>query len=113
MKTLIVSGESPVPERLRDLITRGSTSVDQRRAADFTSVAIPDVDRVVFWSTGDEPELRQLAERQAKAEKAEGRETVVFVTTQRREKVPGLSPTEMYSWPEDEDRLTMAFLTGA
>ena len=113
MKTLIISGESSVPEQLRDIIARGSTSVDQRVATDFASVAIPDVDRVVFWSTGGDAELRQLAERQAKAEKAEGRETVVFVTTKPGDRVPGLSPTEVYTWPQDEDRLTMAFLTGA
>jgi hypothetical protein len=29
------------------------------------------------------------------------------------DRVLGLSDTEVFLWPEDDDRLTMAFLTGA
>jgi hypothetical protein len=115
MKTLVISaGDGPLPETLRDMITRGSTSVEQRRAADLLPGApMPAADRIVFWSTGADPGLRQLAIRYARAEQAEGREAIVFVTTTPGEAVAGLSKTEVFVWPQDQDRLTMAFLTGA
>jgi hypothetical protein len=115
MKTLLISGgETPLPDPLRDVITRGSTSVEQRRAADLPAGAsLPDADRIVFWSTGSDPALRQLASRYAQAEQAERREAIVFVTTTTDAGVAGLSNTEVFVWPQDQDRLTMAFLTGA
>lgn len=113
MKTLLIS-DAPVPDRLREFITRGSTQVDERRVADeASSAAMPDADRIVFWSTGGDAGLRQLASRYAKAEKAERREAIVFVTTTADDPVAGLSSTECFLWPQDEDRLRMAFLTGA
>jgi hypothetical protein len=113
MKTLLIT-DAPVPERLREFITRGSTSFDQRHVADEASSAgMPDVDRIVFWSTGADAGLRQLASRYAQAEKAERKEAIVFVTTTPDDPVVGLSNTECFLWPQDEDRLRMAFLTGA
>ena len=113
MKTLIIT-DAAVPDRLRDFITRGSTSVDERRVADEASSGVlPDADRIVFWSTGADAGLRQLASRYAKAEKAERKEAIVFVTTTPDDPVVGLSNTECFLWPQDEDRLRMAFLTGA
>jgi hypothetical protein len=35
------------------------------------------------------------------------------VTAAAHDPVPGLSNTEYFLWPQDEDRLRMAFLTGA
>jgi hypothetical protein len=115
MKTLLISGgETPIPEALRTVITRGSTSVEQRRAADLsTGSPMPDADRIVFWSTGSEPGLRQLVSEYAKAEHVEHREAIVYVTTKPGDSVAGLSNTEVFVWPQDQDRLTMAFLTGA
>jgi hypothetical protein len=115
MKTLLISGGvTPLPDTLRDVITRGSTAVEQRRATDLApGASMPDADRIVFWTTGSDPALRQLASRYAKAEQAERREKIVFVTTQPGDRVPGLSTTEIFVWPQDQDRLTMAFLTGA
>ena len=49
----------------------------------------------------------------AKAEKRAGREAIVFVTTDAAESVEGLSEGEHFVWPRDEDRLIMAFMTGA
>ena len=113
MKTLLIA-DAPVPDRLRQFITRGSTSVDQRRVADeASSDGMPDADRIVFWSTGADAGLRQLASRYAKAERAQRREAIVFVTTTPDDPVVGLSSTECFLWPRDEDRLRMAFLTGA
>jgi hypothetical protein len=74
---------------------------------------MPDADRIVFWSAGPDTGMRQLASRYAQAEKAERREAIVFVTTTPDEPVAGLSDTECFLWPQDEDRLRMAFLTGA
>ena len=115
MKTLLISGGgTPLPETLRDLITRGSTSVEQRRAAEVEAAGpMPDADRIVFWSPGSDPALTQLARQYAKAERAEHRETIVFVTTKPDAGVAGLPNTEIFVWPQDQDRLTMAFLTGA
>jgi hypothetical protein len=112
MKTLLIT-DAPVPQPLREFITRGSTSVDERRVADQASSAVmPAADRIVFWSTGADAALRQLAARYAKAEKATRKEAIVFVTTTPGA-VAGLSNTEYFLWPQDEDRLRMAFLTGA
>jgi hypothetical protein len=113
MKTLLIT-DAAVPDQLREFITRGSTSVDQRRVADeASSDVLPDADRIVFWSTGADAGLRQLASRYAKKEKAERKEAIVFVTTTTDDPVVGLSNTECFLWPQDEDRLRMAFLTGA
>ena len=113
MKTLLIA-DSPVPELLQEFITQGSTSVDQRRVADQAGgTDLPDVDRIVFWSSGPDAGLRELASRYAKAEQAQRREAILFVTAAAGESVPGLASTECYQWPLDEDRLRMAFLTGA
>jgi hypothetical protein len=57
--------------------------------------------------------VHDLAARLARAEKTSRREAIVFVTDHDGDTVPGLSETEFFVWPQDEDRLTMAFLTGA
>lgn len=111
MKTVLIADE-PVPERLREVITRGSTSIDERRTAQVTSGELPQADRIVFWSKGTDG-LRTLAARYATAERAQRRELIVFVTTEPGEPMAGLTSTEWFVWPQDEDRLRMAFLTGA
>jgi hypothetical protein len=112
MKTLLIA-DAPVPELLQEFITRGSTSVDQRGVDDQAGAGMPDADRIVFWSAGSDTGLRQLASRYAKAEQAERREAILFVTAAAVDPVPGLANTECFRWPQDEDRLRMAFLTGA
>jgi hypothetical protein len=115
MKTVLITGNAPVPAQLRQLLERGSTSFFEQRAVDLRNAAPIEADRVVFWSIAGEPDIRQLAEQYAKAEAVEHRESLVFVTTDTASAaVPtDLSPTEWYVWPRDEDRLKMAFLTGA
>ena len=115
MKTLVISSEgAAVPDKILDVIARGSTSFEQRRAADLPpAAALPAADRVVFWAAGKDPGLKTLAARYAQAERAERREMIVFITTSAAEAVRGLSSTEVFVWPQDEDRLTMAFMTGA
>ena len=114
MKTLLISGaDLPLPPALRAVIVRGSTSVDERNASELDpSATLAGVDRIVFWSAGDRA-TRTLAAEYAKAEKREGREAIVFVTTDASESVEGLSEGELFVWPRDEDRLIMAFMTGA
>lgn len=74
MKTLLISGGAPLPDTLRDTITRGSTSVVERAAR---------------------------------------RDVIVYVTSEGQPPADGVAPDETYVWPCDEDKLTMAFMTGA
>ena len=117
MKTLVISGAgAPLPAPLRAVIARGSTSVDERRAADIdpaSPVPLAAVDRVVFWSAASDAAVRALAARFARAEAPQRREAIVFVTADGSEQIDGLSQSEVYVWPADEDRLMMAFMTGA
>jgi hypothetical protein len=115
MKTLIITaGDLPIPAELDDVIARGSTSVERRRVSDIVpSAPMPDADRVVFWSSGADLVVRQLAVRYAKAENKARKEVIVFVTDATVPTIPRLSATEVFVWPQDRDRLTMAFMTGA
>lgn len=113
MKTLLISGGTPLPAAIRETIERGSTSLIEKRAGDVDPETALDVDRVVFWATNGDDELRTLAERCARAERRERREALVFVTPDDHPKVSGLAANEVFVWPRDEDRLTMAFMTGA
>jgi hypothetical protein len=114
MKTLLIrGGGAPVPNTLREVIANGSTWLEERDAADVDPAGpLSDADRVVFWTTGDAA-VRELAARYARAENAERKEVVVYITTSAGEKVPDLSTDEIYLWPQDEDSLTMVFMTGA
>ena len=113
MRTLLISGgETAPPASLVDLLTRGSTSLEQRRAADLAGAGLIDVDRVVFWSEGDDAAIVDVATRYRDAERADEREAIVFVTASQS--TPAALPnTETYVWPQDRDRLMMAFMTGA
>jgi hypothetical protein len=115
MRTLVITaGDTPLPSDLDEVIVRGSTIVDRRRVSDFPpTAATPAADRVVFWSSAPDASMRQLAGRFVRAEAQAHRETIVFITTTPGETVKGVSPSELYVWPQDRDRLTMAFLTGA
>ena len=115
MRTLLISGgQTAPPASLVDLLTRGSTSLEQRRAADLTgSGSLTDADRVVFWSEGDDAAIEEVAARYHRAERAERREAIVFVTASRSTQPAALPNTETYVWPQDRDRLVMAFMTGA
>jgi len=120
MRTVLIAGDVPAPRALRELIERGSTSFVEHRAADLVrdaagSAAALDADRIVFWSASDDADVERLAEWYANAEAAARREIVVFVTAEGVGATPSakLAPHEVFLWPRDEDRLKMAFLTGA
>ena len=121
----MISGDAPLPAALRELVERGSTVVERRQAGELAArsegerllpeEALPnEVDRVVFWAAVQDPAVTRLANACARREGSAGREAIVFVAGE-----PGaaegveVSAAELYIWPRDEDRLTMAFLTGA
>jgi hypothetical protein len=112
MKTLLISGSQPLPAPLRELIAKGSTSLLERPANETSTSAGLDADRVVFWATSGDRDIQELATRLARAEARERREVIVFVTPDGSS-ADGLAANEMFSWPGDEDRLKMAFMTGA
>jgi hypothetical protein len=88
--------------------------MEQRHAADLAPTgSLMDADRVVFWSAGHDPVIAEIAERYRTAERAERREAIVFVTGSQSTPATTLPNTETYVWPQDRDRLMMAFLTGA
>jgi hypothetical protein len=115
MKTLVITaGDTPLPPELEQVIRRGSTSVERRRAADVPpAAAMPDADRIVFWSSTPDQAIRHLASRYGRAEMKSRTETIVWVTTTPGDTVPEVAPGELFLWPQDQDRLTMAFMTGA
>jgi hypothetical protein len=113
MKTVIIRGKSPLPEALRDVVERGSTSVHECHVPGPTPMP-RDVDRFVFFATGDDPDVAAAARQAARAERSEGAEKLVYVLADANAPaIEGLAPTEVYVWPRDEDRLKMAFMTGA
>ena len=104
-----------MPDALRDLVERGSTSLVQRGVAELDGAPRLDADRIVFWTAGSDPRLVELAERYARVEAVERKEMLVFVGADAAA-VAGtssLAPKEVFVWPRDEDLLKMAFLTGA
>jgi len=115
MKTVVIRGAAPLPDELRDVIARGSTSVVEREAAELDGAPPLEADRILFWNAADDPRLRALAERYAERERRERRESLLFVTSEAA--APGggdrLRPDEVFLWPRDEDRLVMAFMTSA
>jgi hypothetical protein len=114
MKTAIVTGTGSVPGELRDLVEKGSTSLVEHRLdalADGAQLRL-DADRIVFWTASPHAAITEMARRYARREAAERREVIVFVTADGVA-APALPPNECFVWPRDEDRLKMAFLTGA
>ena len=113
MKTLLIAGNTPVPATLRALVTHGSTSLEEHRADEISGTLPHEVDRVVLWAATADPAMTTLVAAFARREQRQGREVVVYVASDDTFAIEGLSPHEMYVWPRDEDRLKMAFLTGA
>jgi hypothetical protein len=114
VKTLLIrGGDTPVPDHVREVIVRGSTSVEERTVSDVeASSSIAGADRIVFWSEGDDA-TRALAAKCASNENPEGKEAIVFVTPDGGGRLAGLGREQVFEWPRDEDRLVMAFMTGA
>ena len=111
MKVLLISSSEP-PEPLRALVARGSTSLVERQAGDD---AIPrgDADRVVFWAAPGDDAVLEHARRHAAADADTRSDVLVFVGAEGVGTPDGIQPHECFTWPRDEDRLTMAFMTSA
>src|SRR5687768_16032356 len=78
MKTLLIHGSTPVPPAVREVITRGSTSLEERPAADVSAEHL-NADRIVFWAEPGDEDLRALAARCARTEARTGRQVIVYV----------------------------------
>ena len=104
-----------MPAPLRDIIERGSTQLVERRAADVQPSAFDDADRVVFWTGGTEDdEAGALASRYSAAARGdERRDGIIAIRTEAGGPPAGVPAEALFVWPRDEDRLKMAFLTGA
>ncbi|HVH57896.1 MAG TPA: hypothetical protein VM791_16645 [Vicinamibacterales bacterium] len=112
MRTVIVRGQTPLPEALRDVIERGSTSVHECRVPGPTPLP-RDVDRVVYYLAGPDADVVASARQAVSAERRDGSEKLVYVMGEDAPLVEGLAPTECFRWPADADRLKMAFMTSA
>ena len=112
MKTVIVRGRAALPQPLREMIEHGSTSFHECHVPGPTPLP-RDVDRIVFFAAGDDHDVAAAARQAARAERKDRAEKLVFVTTDAGAIVEGLAANEIYAWPADEDRLKMAFMTGA
>jgi hypothetical protein len=112
MKVVLISGDTPPPEELRAIISRGSTTLVERAAADAGAGDLPDADRIVLWAMRADDAVRDLAGRYAQATDRRA-DTLVFVSEAGAPAPAGLSAPERFEWPADEDRLRMAFETGA
>jgi hypothetical protein len=114
MRTLLIVGRSPLPASLRDVVDRGSTSVVEKRAAELTASRPPaDVDRVVLWTSPGDPEVADLARAYSRDASPEARDTLIVISPEPTGSIPGIPATDLFVWPRDEDRLRMAFMTGA
>ena len=115
MKTLLVTGQAAVPAPVREILERGSTRLVERRASDVPPSDFDDADRVVFWTDGTrEDEADALASRYAAAADAERRDGIIAIRSDEAgAPPPGIPADAAFVWPRDEDRLKMAFLTGA
>lgn len=115
MKVLLISGSAPVPQPLRDVIARGSTSVEERQAADLEQRSPPlDVDRAVFWAGSGDVGVMNVANKYLGTLPERRGDKLVFVMSQEsRARLSGVAAGEVFVWPQDEDRFKMAFMTGA
>lgn len=112
VRTVIVRGAAPLPRALREVIERGSTSVQECRVPGPTPLP-RDVDRVVYYASGPDPDVIASATQAVNAERNDGDEKLVYVMAEDAPAIEGLAPAECFRWPADEDRLRMAFLTTA
>ena len=112
MKTLVVVGSRPMPDDVREVVERGSTSVIERRSAELRGEPVPtDVDRVVLWADPSDHGVIDLARTYSRGASPEGKDTLVVIAPDATA-LPGVPAAEIFLWPRDEDRLKLAFMTG-
>jgi hypothetical protein len=114
MKTLLIVGKTALPASLREVVERGSTSIVEASASELGGTQPPaDADRIVLWAPPDDSAVADLARAYARGASPERKDTLIVVTPESAPPVAGLPPGEVFAWPRDEDRLRMAFMTGA
>lgn len=113
MKTLLIHGESQPPETLRKIVRNGSTAVDEVSTTELSTFVSREgfgVDRVVVWAAPDDPAVRALATNYAASEDERG--GLMYVTPADCSSRPaGVAPDRCLSWPEEEDKLRLFFMT--
>jgi hypothetical protein len=115
MRTLLVTGGTPAPAELREILVRGSTSLDEVKPRDLSTYVSPEgfgVDRLVFFAGSGDRDVRELALTYATAAGRERQQTIVYVTAGPEDPLDGMTRDEVFVWPRDEDKLKMAFMTG-
>jgi len=113
MKTVLISADGHVPATLRGIVERGSTALVEYLADELSGTPQPEADRFVFWGEGDQPALRTLAESYLRDATAEIRDGIIYVSGTAEASRPAIGLEQLFTWPRDEDRLKLAFLTGA
>jgi hypothetical protein len=116
MKTLLIRGESEPPGEVREIVQAGSTSVDEvstNELSTFVSRQGLGVDRIVVWAAPDDKAVQALATTYAATVPQEDPGALVYVTPANCARRPsGVSGDRCLSWPQDEDKLRMLFMTG-
>jgi hypothetical protein len=114
MNTLLIYGESPPPESIREILRKGSTAVDEISTTELSTFVSREgfgVDRVVVWAAPDDQAVRALATNYAISE--EERRGVIYITPAGCGSRPaGVARDRCVSWPEEEDKLRAFFMAG-
>jgi hypothetical protein len=100
---------------LLELIGRGSTILETRRASeiDATAARRASLDRIVFWGPPADPSVPEMAGEYAQSRGVEGQSSLMCVTPENGVVPDDLPAESIFVWPRDLDRLRMAVLTGA
>jgi hypothetical protein len=112
MKVVLISAGGEIPAGLRAIVERGSTAVVEHPAHELSGSRAPDADRIVFWGAGDE--LQRLIEQYAGDARSDAAGRILVVRPDRdAHQQPAVAFDQLFTWPRDEDRLKVVFLTGA
>ena len=113
MNTLLIYGESQPPESLREILRKGSTAVDEISTTELSTFVSREgfgVDRVVVWAAPDDQAVRALATNYAISE--DERRGVIYITPAGCGSRPaGVARDRCLSWPEEQDKLRVLFMT--
>lgn len=100
---------------LREIVRNGSTTVDEVSTTELSTFVSREgfgVDRVVVWAAPDDQAVRALATNYAAIQDERGRGSLLYITPAACSSRPaGVAPDRCLSWPEDEDKLRLFFMT--
>ena len=113
MKTLLINGGGPAPDALRDIVKRGSTEFRECAPSALRAAAAPEIsDRIVVWQSDGSDEVLDFA-REFALQGEDNAPRVLIIAADRAFLPTSFAPEQLFVWPRDEDRLRMAFMTGA